>query len=114
VDNLEALVTGREGWSMEGEVAQYGPAANGWSARVRFTEELLRLTPRWQTSVCSPDGVARHTRMARTPLDAVTFAEGVITRQRSHRDADRQGRGSSPPRCTTRSPRPGSSSTSTE
>jgi hypothetical protein len=81
VDDLEAVIVGRTGWSMRGEIAVYGPAGNGWSASVRYTVERPRLVDRWHAAVCDASGIARHTRMGRTPLDAVSFAEGVVARQ---------------------------------
>jgi hypothetical protein len=81
VDELEAFVADREGWSMEAGVATFGPANNGWSARVRFVREPQRNIPKWHVAVLDPDGVARHTRMGVSPKDAATFAEGVVARQ---------------------------------
>jgi hypothetical protein len=91
VDDLAAFVAHREGWTMEGEVATYGPAKNGWSARVRHTIEEPRKVPRWHVSVLDPGGVARHTRMGRTPTDAVTFAEGVVAGRVDRINADGAG-----------------------
>jgi hypothetical protein len=62
-------------------MASYGPAGNGWSARVRHTVERPRLVDRWHVAICDATGIDRHTRMGRTPLDAVSFAEGLIARQ---------------------------------
>jgi hypothetical protein len=76
-EDLTAVLAGRAGWLLAGEVAQYAPTGGSWSARVRLVQPPGKTVLVWHTAVCA-GGVARHTRFDYALDSAIRWAEGMV------------------------------------